>query len=259
MKTLVWTFLLSTAVVIFAFLSVVYASDEAITLQLRYHPRPPLLEVEGGNLTGFCGTPAVRALERAGISYSLVESPPFRQLALIQSGEGYDCAVGWLKVPDREKIYKYSDPVCDDGAWFVVGHKGSFDKSINKIDDLLKNRRLKLINRRHYSFGAQVDTLAKRYNTNITYIENAEITPQMFEMIHAGRVDYTFVSGLELDYVLKRFKWAASDFILFQPADVAHSSPRYFICSKKVPDEMIRKINEAIQKTTDHPVKTETK
>jgi ABC-type amino acid transport substrate-binding protein len=259
MKTLVWIFLISGTVVVTFLLNVIYASDDAVNLLLRYQPRPPFIEIESGKLAGLCGGPAVRALEEASIPFTLVNNPPFRQLALMQTAEYYDCSVGWLKIPERAGLYKYSEPVCDDGVWLVVGHKGSFDKSINKAEDLLKNRRLKLINRKNYSFGEWVDTLAKRYNTDITSVENAEISPQMFEMIRAGRVDYTFVSSWEFDYLLRRFKWAATDFVVFQPIDNVHTSPRHIICSKKVPDEVMRKLNDAIRKITLNQSKTESK
>ncbi len=260
MKTLVWIFLISASLVVTLILNVIYASDEGAThLLLRYQPRPPFLELESGKLSGSCGGPAVRALEEAKIPFTLVANPPFRQLALMQTAEYYDCSVGWLKIPERIGLYKYSDPVCDDGVWLVVGHKGSVDRSINKAETLLKDRNLTLINRKNYSFGEWVDSLAKQYNTKIIYIENAEITPQMFEMIRMGRADYTFVSPWEFEYLLKRFKWAPTDFVVFQPVDNITTSPRHIICSKKVPDEVIRKINQAIQKLSSSVPKTENK
>ena len=207
MKKLVWVFLIGTSAIASLLLkSTSVAEDDAVVIQVRYQARPPFLEFESGKLRGVCGDVATRALEDAGIAFTLVENPPYRQLALLKTGDYYDCSVGWLKIPERENIYQYSVPVCDDGAWLIVGGKGKVDKSITRAEDVLKNRNLTIVNRKNYSFGKEVDSMVRRFRTNVIYIDNAEITPQMFEMIRAGRADYTFVSSWEFDYLLRRFK-----------------------------------------------------
>jgi ABC-type amino acid transport substrate-binding protein len=249
MKKLVWIFIVATTAIASLFLkNTSVADDDAITIQLRYQARPPFLEMQSGKLSGVCGEAATKAFESAGVPFQLIENPPYRQLTLLKTGDYYDCSVGWLRIPERENIYRYSLPVCDDGAWLIVGRKGKVDKSVTKAEDVLKNRNLTIVNRKNYSFGKEVDSMARRFRTNVIYIDNAEITPQMFEMIRTGRADYTFVSSWEFDYLLHRFKWAATDFVVIHPQDLTQSSPRHIICSKKVPEEIMKKLNESISK-----------
>ncbi|UYL10004.1 ABC transporter substrate-binding protein [Bdellovibrio sp. SKB1291214] len=249
MKKLVWIFLfVMIAIASLLLKSTSVADDNSVVIQLRYQARPPFLELESGKLGGVCGSAATRVLEAAGIPFTLVENPPYRQLALLKTGDHYDCSVGWLRIPERENLYQYSLPICDDGAWLIVGRKGKVDKTIIDAKDVLRNQNLTIVNRKNYSFGKEVDAMIRRFKTNIIYIDNAEITPQMFEMIRTGRADYTFVSSWEFEYLLRRFKWAATDFVVIHPQDVTPSSPRHIICSKKVPSDVMMKINETISK-----------
>jgi hypothetical protein len=73
----------------------------------------------------------------------------------------------------------------------------------------------------------------------------AEI-PVLVQMIRLKRGDMTFMTTEELDYLVAQSGSKMSDFKVLHFPDVQATEMRYIMCSKQVPDETIKKLNEAI-------------
>ncbi|WP_413575483.1 substrate-binding periplasmic protein [Bdellovibrio sp. HCB290] len=218
---------------------------------LRYNVREPFTSKVKGAIKGLVGEPTIKAFEKAGIPYTLVENPPLRQLALLESGHELDCSAGWFRTPERIKKYKYTEAVQEDGPWVLIGHKGTIDPKTTTAEEILKNPKLKLLARMNYSMGAYLDSMIVKHKVTTFPVEVG--TVNLLEIVKSGRVDYYFMPESEKNYVFKKQKLSESDFVILNLPDLPIDNSRHIICSKKVPDAIIEKLNKAIlegKKTT---------
>ncbi|WP_413580412.1 substrate-binding periplasmic protein [Bdellovibrio sp. HCB288] len=222
------------------------ASAEPVRpITIRYRQRPPYIEKSWGKLSGICGDAVVNAFKKARIEIHEVETPFLRQIAQFQAGDEQICSIGWLKTAKREETMRFSEPICDDGQWVVIGHKGTVNTGITSTEALLKNTVLKAARRAQFSFGEELDGLLEKQGTTIVSVENPE-QKQIFEMILAGRVDFTFLPAREFDELIKEYKLRETDFVVLKPDDLKGPHYRYMICTMNVPDAVIKKFNKAI-------------
>ncbi|WP_413582318.1 hypothetical protein [Bdellovibrio sp. HCB288] len=211
---------------------------------LRYNVREPFIVQDKGTIKGLVGEPTIKAFAKAGIPYSLVENPPLRQLALLESGHNLDCSTGWFRTPERIKKYKYTDAVQDDGPWVLIGHKGTIDPKITTAEELLKKPKLKQLVRLNYSMGVYLDSMIVKYKVTTFPVEAG--TLNLLEIVKSGRADYYFMPESEKTYVFKKQGFSESDFVILNLSDLPSDNSRHIICSKKVPDAIIEKLNKAI-------------
>lgn len=212
---------------------------------IRYRQRPPYIEKKWGELSGKCGDNVIKAFKKAKISFQTMETPFFRQLVEFQSGDAEVCSIAWLKNSEREEYLKFSDPICDDGPWVIVGHKGTISPDIKSVESLFKNPDLKVVRRTKFSFGEDLDEKIKTHKTHLVSIENPEFK-QVFDIVQAGRADYTLLPEFEFYELVKKQKISERDFVVLRPDDLKGPHLRYMICSKGIPDAVIKKFNKAV-------------
>ena len=217
-------------------------------LTVRYNARPPFIFEEAGKVQGEVATFALKVIEESGVPFEVVHTPVNRQLMLIYAGQGYDCSMGWFRTPEREKNAKFTDATYEDGPWVAIGHKGTLDPNLTNVREVLQNRKWRYLYQERFSNGPVLDQLIVEYKPARILVEGD--IEKMLLMVKSGRADYFFLSDTEFKHLLGKTKSQRSEFVVLKFSDLPESPKRHIMCSKKVPDFVIERINKAIQKYT---------
>jgi uncharacterized protein (TIGR02285 family) len=229
----------------FFFIFEVYAND---SLKIMYFDRPPYVEKQGQNyITGLLGSKVMKIIKNLDINVELLEIPPKRQLLYIADNEDMYCGVGWFKTKEREKIAKFTSYLYKDTP-FIALAKSDNPKigKIRFIKDLLNNKKLIFLTKNSFSYGEYIDNLIKKYKPIKSVVSTS--TQNMFKMLNAGRADYIFLSYEEAVELIVKNELSFTDFIFINFQDVPTGNKRYLMCSRKVSDQVIAKINRIIAK-----------
>lgn len=216
-------------------------ADERITL--HFNERPPYM-VPGadGSASGLTATPARQAFAAAGIAVRWAQTPTTRQLAVIRDNEGLDCAIGWFRKPDREAFAKFSKPIYRDRPTVVLAHAAFAAE--RQLADLLRRPGVTVLVKDNFSYGPMIDALLaeKRASVLRTSAENQ----QMVRMVAERRVDMMFAAEEEAQHLLSLAGNAAQGLRVLHFDDVPSGERRHLMCSKRVPDALLDRLNAAI-------------
>jgi uncharacterized protein (TIGR02285 family) len=218
--------------------------QEAITI--HYHNRRPFYMRDGDRVHGLVIDPIARAFEAAGITYVWRETPAKRQLEIIAAGEERSCGAGWFKTPEREAFARYSLPIYRDNPFVaVVRAADDFLDGRPTLEQAFKDKRLHLLVKKGYSYGPSIDkllqTLAPQRIT--TTADNQDI----LKMIEHHRADYSLITEEEASDLLEGPEVGGDRFKIVRFADMPEGGKRYIICSKKVSEEEMARLDAAIQ------------
>jgi uncharacterized protein (TIGR02285 family) len=228
------------------------AAQTLPTIRLHYSVRPPYVIQEANfDVGGLTATPAIDAFKKAKIPYQLHSTPTNRQLMVLQKNEGFDCALGWFKSAEREKFANYSAALYKAKPFAIITHKDFVTKD-QSFESLLKNRSNRILVRDQFSYGEFIDGLLKSLKPNI--LSTTVDSQQMFQMVKSKRADIMFCNMEEAEYALKSLP---SDLMIYTPPDSPEGPARYIICSKKVPLEVIEKLNLSLSHK-DHAASSRT-
>lgn len=218
-------------------------ADDKITV--HYNERPPYLKsTPDGSPGGLTGAPAAEAFKKAGIAVTWAKTPTSRQLDLLEKNDGKDCAIGWFKNAKREGFAKFTKAIYRDKPWVAVANSGFAVKSGAKLEELLADKKTRLLVKDGFSYGSFIDGLLAR--TKPTTTKTTGESPQMVQMIKAGHADLTFVSQEEAAYFIESAGLSAKEVKTVSFPDVPDGERRYIMCSKNVGDDVIAKLNKAI-------------
>ena len=221
-------------------------------LQLHFHERRPYYAKHNDQVYGLVAGPVDRLLTQASIDFEWIETPAGRQLDIVRDGVSPVCAVGWFKTPQRQRYAKYTLPVYQDGKVVAVTRN---DNDNIKEDDLLErvfsDGRLKLLVKSGYSYGPYITRKMEEFRP--WKLSTTADNVGMLEMIHDLRADYCFMSEEEAYELLVYSSLDRSAFKIIYFRDVPGGSKRYLLCSRKVDDAMMKKINGAIAHYIDIP------
>lgn len=214
---------------------------------LHFNERPPYTFVKDGHLSGIIGTRVEAAFTAANIPYTLALTPTARQLLIIKANTGLDCsASGWFRNEERERLGRFSAPVYRDKARVALTNARSAKiRDGDTIESVLGNKAINLLVKQGYSYGKFFDELIQKLQparTSVT-VENVA----MVKMIAAGRADLMLVSQEEADGLIGAADISPEDIRVIHFANAPAGEDRYIFCSKRVPDEMIDRLNSAIE------------
>ena len=214
-------------------------------IMVHYHQRSPYYIRDEDGVHGLCMDPVIKAFETSGLAFQLVETPAKRQLKIIEQNKGRDCIVGWFKIPDREKIGKFTLPIYQDKPMIALaGKHAGLPGKYDSVETILKNRDLTLLRKDGYSYGGFLDEKIDDFKPRqeMTTAENLS----MLKMIHSRRADYFFITKEEAKNLLELSGFPLSDFQLVVFSDIPKGNKRYLLCSRQVGDEVIEKLNAAL-------------
>lgn len=205
--------------------------------------RPPYVVNEAdGTLSGLVATPTAQAFKVAGIPTQWVKMPPARVISDFRDNSVKACSPGYFKNSDRETWAKFTKPIYRDSPQALLVHK-SFELPTRKLHELLMRQDLALLVKAGFSYGIEIDKLIERYQPN-----SAKVTvdvAQMLRMIAARRADYMFIADEESATLISQAR--EKDVKVMHLDDAPQGELRYIMCTKQVPDEFIRRLNEAIK------------
>lgn len=217
---------------------------QSLALEIIYDPRPPYIIEKNNTITGLVASPLIKSLEKAKINFTLKNKPAKRHLLEIKANKRDVCAVGWFKNPKREKFGKYTNFLYQDRPTGIITRKDTHIPSDLSLEDLLKITELSILIKDSFSYGKLIDQKLKNTKQKI-YIVN-ESNNKIALMLAKKRADFMFVSYEEAQILLTKQKY--KDILFFQELKgIPEGNKRYLICSKKVTDKTILRINNSLR------------
>jgi polar amino acid transport system substrate-binding protein len=213
---------------------------------LHYHSRAPYTFTQEGTLSGLTGSPAVNAFTAANIPFTITETPAARQLVVLKSNQGLDCAIGWFKSLEREVFGRFTKPIYRDEPQVVmIAAENTKIKDGDTIDSVLGNKTLELLVKESYSYGGDLDALIDQYQPKRVPVSGGN--QQMIKMIKTQRADYIFVAPEEAEAAISLAGYRRDQFKLMKLSGMPKGENRHILCSKKVSNELINKLNGVIK------------
>lgn len=214
-------------------------------IEFYYPERPPYSYTEDGKATGVLIELSRSVLSKAGIEATFTEMPAPRIFAELQRNDVQCCLVGGLKVPGREAYGTYTRPIFEDRplvALILVKYRKLFEGK-HSFEELAATNTLKLGLIASWSYGEHVDSVIKKHNTQVMLIPSPT---QQGLMLATERFQYTLARESEIDEIIKVSGKQKKDFLAIPLSDLRERRERFIFCGKGVPDEVIERINTAI-------------
>ena len=223
--------------------SAAFAADTPIPL--HYSERPPsVTRSPDGSVSGIAATAAMRAFKAAGIPYELQFMSAKHQLVNLQANEEPLCSIAWYKTPEREAFAKFTRPVSQDTQTIALTNINFQAPQHATIENLLANPETRILLKQAVVYGSYVETRLSSAKAHVirTYDEYETIV----RAIKNGRADLTFATLEEVDYYAKHLGYPIAAFNVIRFDDVPPGEYRHILCSKKVPDAIIERLNAAL-------------
>jgi len=214
-------------------------------ISVHYNERVPYLITTIDGIEGLTASPAALTFKKAGIPFIWKKTPTKRQMVVLKDNGGCDCLVGWFKNPDREKFAKYTHHIYQDNPQIALARSdnGRIRNSAS-VDSILSDPELILSVKAGYSYGKFLDSKITQHRPVIDRSAGENIN--MLRKIYHGRNDYLFISLEEADALIEFSGLPKKDFKYITFSDMPAGEKRYILCSQKVSDEIIDKMNIAI-------------
>lgn len=224
-----------------------WAAPADAPVTLHYLQRPPYMVASGGALTGLTGGPAYQAFKEAKVPVVLQETPFARQLRDVEINAGQDCMVGLFKKPEREKFAQYSKPIYQDQPHVLLTSVANAPRfaAHATVAGVFNDKALVLLVKLGYSYGAALDALIDKYRPprQTTADENLA----MIRQIQYGMADYMLMSPEEAIPAIEAAGLKTKDFRQIHLKDMPEGEYRHIMCSKNVPESVMRRLNAVIQ------------
>jgi uncharacterized protein (TIGR02285 family) len=218
---------------------------ECERIAVHYNERVPYQQTTGSGVVGLTADPATWSFNKAGLDFSWKKTSPKRQLKLLQNNEGCDCLVGWFKTPERLPFAKYSHAIYQDKPQIALARADNHTlQSDMTIDEILSNKKLKLLVKDGYSYGAFLDEKIAHHHPSVVKATGENVN--MLKMIHKKRADYFFIAPEELTSLLELSGLPIADFKALTFPAMPVGEKRYILCSQRVEDIIVEQLNRAI-------------
>jgi len=211
-----------------------------------FHERRPYYVSYKNEVHGLVADPITLIFKNTGIHFNWEKTPAGRQLDLIRSNESKVCGAGWFKTSERAQFARYTLPIYQDSPLIAVTRAdNTLLDNTETIERAFSESRLRLLIKVGYSYGKEIDTQLKRLNPWQIYTtaENGS----MLKMIKNHRADYCFMAEEEARDLLFFSGLNKADFRLVHFSNMPQRNFRYLLCSKKVSETTIQKLNNAIE------------
>ena len=221
------------------------AAAQPLPITVHYNNRPPYLVPQpDGSAEGITGSIAKAAFSTAGLPVQWKETPTNRQLMLIESNTGLDCAVGWFKNAQREQFARFTAPIYRDQPWVVIAGRNYRLPNNATVAQILAAKELRLLVKDRYSYGADLDGKISQHAGQT--VSTAGEWPQIIGMLIRSRADYMFASQEEAHHFASTAEGIAGGLRVLTIGDAPPGEFRHIMCSKKVSDADIAALNAAI-------------
>lgn len=218
-------------------------------LAIYYFHRPPFYlggSQPGLGCRGLVLERACRALEAAGVPYTLVEMPVKRVLNQIRWGH-YGCGVGWYRLASRLSYANFTLPLYQGPPMALVVNKeqaAAHGLPARPTLEQALTSGLVLGLLEGYAYGDWADFQIARLSPPSMAITG---TPSnMLRMLASGRCDLWLSSGEEAQWLLDNHADLAPLLEIRPLTDAPPGQPRHLMCSQSVPAQVLQKIDQAL-------------
>ncbi len=216
-------------------------NDQTITLGYNSYP-PYKIKLTDDKAGGLVLAPFEDAFTKAGLAFVWQEMPHARQIAQVRYNTSKFCAVGMYKTPEREAFGKYTNVIYKASPFLVVTNRQSENgDSRPSLNELFGSRVNSVVLVLSKSYGSELDTLIESARSTVSYADNDLMIINMLAHNHG---QYTLFEYDKIDYFRKSGVWDDSRLVSYSPKDAPRGENWYAICSKKVDDATIEKINK---------------
>lgn len=221
-----------------------FASAES-SITVLYSDRPPFMKKQSdGSLAGNTATPAMLAFSKAAIRFELREASPARRLLEVKENNEGICSLGFYKNAERESFARFSDPVSQDSKMIgLTNIKLQTSKSVS-VDELLARSDISVLIKKNIFYGPFLESKFAKMKAN--RIESTAEYAQLLRLVKIERAQLLFLPLEEAQFYLKEGGFLTSDFKLIQFAEMPPGEFRYIMCSLKVDEAIMAKLNKAI-------------
>ena len=219
------------------------------TIDLHFYARPPYVVIGAdGLVTGLTADPAKAAFDGAGVRYRWQQTPAMRQLVLIESGHGMDCGVGWYKTPEREKFGKFTAPLYRDKPTVAIARK-QFQPHDRSLAGIVADPAVRVVMKVGLTYGHDILDVMAKAKAQVQTVTTEQTT--MARMVASGRADFMFSPQEEAEILVADLERPGEGLKVLTLTDIREGRTRHIVCSKRVSDETIAKLNAALARL--HP------
>jgi ABC-type amino acid transport substrate-binding protein len=220
----------------------------AETIEMAY-PEDPAIEQRHHHFAFDFLRAAEMVVDDSGLRVRWVALPNQRSVHRLAQGDADFCIAGAGILPERRSLGKFSAPYITDrmiGVTALKSHRADFDRA-RSLAELVRHARGDFLTYAGFNYGdrltPQLDTLRRQGRLS----EVPHTTGQLLDMLRGGRAGFALVSQTYVaNYLAARPDGA--DFILRSYPDMRRDFHLAFLCSKAVPDEVMAKLDQAVQR-----------
>jgi uncharacterized protein (TIGR02285 family) len=234
-------------VLLISFFATVSQADKDLPQPIRLYAfhRPPYYTFDGAAPDGFLLDISKNVLDKAKLSYQILEMPPQRIIEHFKSTTERACSPGWFRSPEREEFALFTDPIYVNAPMGVALRVETLPQLPARltVKELLHSG-LTLGVKAGFSYGGALDSLLKGFKDRAysSTIDNE----QFLMMIAKRRIDYAFMEPEEYSWLVKKNPELASSLLFLTPLDAPPGQERRLMCTKALEGEM-NKLNEALR------------
>jgi ABC-type amino acid transport substrate-binding protein len=222
------------------------AAAGAETIDLAY-PEDDGVEESPGHFVFDFLRAAEMVVKESGIAGHWIPLPNRRLIYELQQERPNFCIAGAGITPEREKMGKFTLPFFEDHMIAVLAlpsGRAKLDKA-HSLAELVALGDTTFLGYIGMNYGAQVSAQVEKLGDRLVTAPRS--TAQMLDMLVAGRADFAFAPyEYATNYLTARHD--RGQFLVRTYPDMHRDFHTAFLCSKKVPDEVIAKLNEAIRR-----------
>lgn len=225
------------------------AAEAPVTL--HYIQRPPYMMAQGEGLVGLTGGPSYQAFKAAKVPVQVQETPFARQLLYLKNNSGLDCMIGMFWKAERAAFARYSKPIYQDQPQLILtsADQARRFEPIGTVEALFSDKSLRLLVKLGYSYGGPLDALIERLQPTRRATPDENL--HMVRQIKLGMADYMLMAPEEAAVAIEAAGYARSDFALIRFKSMPPGEPRHLLCSQRVPEDVMRRLDAAIKKAGD--------
>ena len=218
-------------------------------LAMLFRDKPPYSYVANGIMQGFLLERTREILDRARVPMHFMEVPPKRIFQDIQGNASPVCSFGWYKIPEREAYAKFSKPIHQDRPHVVLASASVIEavRKHKKLSDLMADASLSISLADGVSYGPELDRMIAAFPGRI---DRGVIPPlQVAKKITARRADFMFIDQEDYDHLMSSSpEFRDEKLVRIEYPDLPAGLKRYILCSQKVSDEVMTRIDASIER-----------
>jgi polar amino acid transport system substrate-binding protein len=220
-------------------------ATEPAALTVAWRDKPPDYYMDKGQPRGFLLERAHRIFAAAGIPARFVNEPQKRIWANFEHGARNYCSISWYKLPQRERVGNYSDPMHIDRAHSVLIAPAALArvKAHPTLASLLADSTLILGAIDGVSFGPELDARVA-HGANLI-MRRTVSTAAMTRMLSVDRASFMLLDRADGEFLLSTDA-SLNVLELHDFPDMPRGVTRHIVCSKDVAPETMARINRAI-------------